>query len=101
MNQPELLLVAGFSLIGLAAYGLLVTRHLLKLVAILQMLLKGVLLLFLAAGQISGNVELAQSFIVAVISADTLVAVLLLALIVQIFRRRGLMDSKDLAQLKG
>jgi NADH-quinone oxidoreductase subunit K len=101
MTNVDSLFVAGFLLLGIAWYGLLITRHLLKLIAVLQIMVKAILILLLAAGQANGNMALTQSLMLSVISADTMLAVVALALAVQIFRRTGTMDVRVLSKLKG
>lgn len=94
-------LLAIIALIGIGFYGLLVMRNLIKLIVAIQIMVKGTLLAFVIAGQSSGRVDLAQSFGATVLVADTLVAVIGLALAVQIRRRLGTLDVAELSQLKG
>jgi NADH-quinone oxidoreductase subunit K len=101
MSITDTLFIGGFLLLALACYGLLVTRHLLKLIAILQVMVKALLILLLAAAHVNGNMALAQSMMLSTIAADTMLAVVALALAVQIFRRRGTMDVRALSKLKG
>ncbi len=92
------LLVLG--LIGVGVYGLLISRNLIKVIVALQILVKGAMLALVAAGYVSGRINLGQSLAVTVIVADTVVAVIGLALAIQIKRRVGSLDVKDLATLK-
>lgn len=101
MNNANMLFLAGFLLLGVGCYGLLVTRHMLKLIAVLQIMGKAVLILFLAAAQVNGNLALAQSLMLSLITAETMFAVLALALAVQIFQRTGSMDIRAISRLKG
>ena len=94
-----LLGVVGLFCIGL--YGLLVTRNLIKMVAVLQVLVKSAIIALVLAGKVSGQVNLGQSLAVTVIVADTVVAVIGLALAVQVRRRIGTLDLSDLSTLKG
>lgn len=88
-------------LLGVGFYGLLVTRNLIKLVVVLQILVKGALLAFVLAGRINGQMNLGQSLAVTVIVADTVVAVIGLALAVQVQRHCGTLDVKALSTLRG
>jgi NADH:ubiquinone oxidoreductase subunit K len=101
MSNVNMLFITGFLLLGIACYGLLITRHMLKLIAVLQIMGKSILILFLAAGQANGNLALAQSLMLSLIAAETMLAVLALALTVQIFERTGTMDIRALSSLKG
>lgn len=90
-----------FVLLGIGWYGLFVVRNLIKLVLVLQIMVKAVLLLLTAAGSASGELHLGQSFALTVIVADTIVAVIGLALAVQVYRRTGSLDVRTLSKLKG
>ncbi len=87
-------------LIGIGLYGLLITRNLIKVVVALQVLVKGALLGLVAAGAASGKINLGQSLAVIVIVVDTVVAVIGLALAMQVKRRMGTLDVKELSTLK-
>lgn len=103
MNQTALniILIGVLGLLGVGLYGLLVTRNLIKLVAVLQILGKAAVLAIVLAGKASGKVNLGQSLAVTIIVADTVVAVIGLALAVQIQRRFGTVDVHQLGTLKG
>ena len=89
-----LLLVVGF-------YGLLITRNLIKIVLVLQILVKAVVIGLVLAGKASGNLGLGQSLAATVIVADTVVAVVALALAVQVRRRVGTLDLAKISSLRG
>lgn len=88
-------------LLGIGFYGLLICRNLIKIVIALQILVKAALLGLVAAGNVSGHVNLAQSLAITVIVADTVVAVVGMALAVQIRRRLGSLDVRELSTLRG
>lgn len=88
-------------LFGVGLYGLLVVRNLIKVVAVLQVLVKSAVLALVLAGHASGQVNLGQSLAVTVIVADTIVAVIGLALAVQVRQRIGTLDLRELKSLKG
>ena len=94
-------LLAVIGLVGVGLYGLLMLRNLIKLIVAIQLMVKGVLLAFVIAGRSSGQPDLAQTFGLTVLVVDTVVAVIGLALAVQIRRRSGTLDVADLARLKG
>jgi NADH-quinone oxidoreductase subunit K len=94
--------IAGLlGLLGIGLYGLLMERNLIKLIVVLQILVKAALLGFIVAGDVSRQMNLSQSLAVTVIVADTVVAVVGMALAVQVRRRIGTLDVRDLARLKG
>jgi NADH:ubiquinone oxidoreductase subunit K len=94
-------LVGVVGLLSVGLYGLLFSRHLIKLVVALQILVKAAVLGLVLAGYSSGQVQLGQSLAVTVIVADTVVAVIGLALAVQVRRQIGTLDVRDLSQLRG
>lgn len=87
-------------LLGIGSYALLVSRHLIKVIIGLQIMVKSAILALVIAGDAVGRIEMAQSMALTVIVVDTIVAVLALALAVQIKRRTGTLDSVDLARLR-
>jgi len=88
-------------LFGVGLYGLLITRNLIKIVLVLQILVKSAMLALVLAGKASGNLDLGQSLAVTVIVADTVVAVVGLALAVQVRRRFGTLDVPQISTLRG
>jgi len=104
MNTPssfEWALISVLALVGIGLYGMLILRNLIKIMIALQLLVKGAVLALVIAGALSGQINLGQSLALTVLVADTIVAVIGLALAVQIRKRCGTLDVHDLAQLKG
>lgn len=94
-------LVGVIGLLGTALYGLLVMHNLIKIVIALQILVKAAVLALVLGGAASGQVNLGQSLALTVIVADTVVAVIGLALAVQVRRRFGTLDTRALSTLRG
>ncbi len=102
MSSSMTILAAGvLCLLGIALYGLLTLRNLLQIVVALQLLVKAAVLALVVAGKMSGQINLGQSLAVTVIVADTIVAVIGLALAVQIKQRMGTLDVQALSSLRG
>jgi len=97
-SQIAFVAVIGLLLIGF--YGLLITRNLIKVVVALQILVKGAIVALVLAGRMNGQVNLGQSMALTVIVADTIVAVIGLALAVQVRRHIGSLDLKNLTSLR-
>ncbi len=97
----NIILIGIAGLLGVGFYGLLITRNLIKVVMMLQILIKAVVLALVFAGKVSGNLGLGQSATATVIVADTIVAVVGLALTVQVRRRFGTLDVPKISTLKG
>jgi NADH:ubiquinone oxidoreductase subunit K len=100
MTPLQIAVIGVLGLIGIGLYGLLITRNLIKVVVALQVLVKGALLALVVAGTASGKINLGQSLAVMVIVVDTVVAVIGLALALQVKRRMGTLDVKELSTLK-
>lgn len=97
----EVIAAGALLLVGIGIYGLLAVRNLIKVVVALQILVKGTLLALVAAGSVSGQLNLGQSVAVTVIVVDTLVAVIGLGLAVQVRQRLGTLDLKEISSLRG
>jgi len=93
-------IIAVLGLLGIGLYALLAANHMIKVIVALQILAKGAILAFVAAGQANGHINAGQSLALTVIVADTIVAVIGLALAVQARRYAGSMNLRDLSNLK-
>ena len=100
-NPAGVGVAAVLGLLAVGFYALLASRNLIKLVIGLQLLVKGAVLALVLAGTVSGQLQVAQSLAVTVIVADTIVAVIGMALAVQVRRRTGSMDVHRLSTLRG
>ena len=96
----RILVIAVLGLVGVGFYGLLMSRNLIKVIIALQIMVKGILLALVAAGSLQGQVNLGQSMALTVIVADTVVAVVGLALAVQVRRHCGTLDIQALTTLR-
>lgn len=88
------------ALLALGLYGLLTGRNLIKIIVALQFLVKAAELALVTAGYASGQIHLGQTLAVTVLVADTVVAVVALALAVQVQRRFGTLDVTELSTLR-
>jgi NADH-quinone oxidoreductase subunit K len=93
--------VGVLGLLAVGLYGLLALRNLVKLLIALQILVKAAVLGLVVAGNASDQIDLSQTMAVTVIVADTVVAVVALAMIIQIRRHLGTVDVRDLSELRG
>jgi len=101
MSGSGILFLVAFGLAGIGLGGLLVTRNLIKLIVMLQLMAKGAILALAAAGMASGRPQTGQSLALTVIVVDAIVTVVALALAVQVRRRCGTLDVRELGTLKG
>lgn len=98
--STSILLLVVVGLLGVGLYALLATRNLIKVIVALQILVKGAMLGMLAAGQVAGQPEVGESLALTVIVADTIVAVVGLALAVQLRRLFGTLDIQAISTLR-
>ncbi len=101
LSPLSVVLVGVIGLLAVGLYGLLITRNLIKVVIALQILVKSAVLALVLAGRAGGQIGLGQSLAATVIVADTMVAVVGLALAIQIQRRVGSVDVSGIATLRG
>ena len=101
LNPLNVVLFVVVLLLAVGFYGLLITRNLIKIVLVLQILVKAVVIALVLAGKASGNLGLGQSIAATVIVADTVVAVVALALAVQIRRHADTLDLTKISTLRG
>ncbi len=101
LTPVTMALIGVLGLLGVGLYGLLIVRNLIKIVVALQILAKSAAVALVAAGSASGQLNLGSSLAVTVIVVDTIVAVIALALAVQVRRRFGTLDLDALATLRG
>ena len=94
-------MVAILGLLGLGFYTLLASRNLIKVVIGMQLLVKAAVLGLVLAGASNGQIALGQSLAITVLVADTVVAVIGMALAVQVRRRTGSLDVRRLSTLRG
>jgi NADH-quinone oxidoreductase subunit K len=88
-------------LLGIGLYGLLTGSNIIKLIVALQIMVKAALLGLVLAGHLNGQMNLSQSLAITVIVADTIVAVVGLGLAVQVRRRVGTLNVRNLSRLRG
>jgi len=101
MTPLHVILAGAFLLLGVGLYGLLVIRHMIKIVIAIQIMVKGAMLAFVAAGGLNGQLNLGQSLALTVITADTIVAIIGLALAIRIQQRSGTLDVDEIMNLEG
>ncbi len=100
ISTPTILFIGVAGLMAIGLYGLLAVRNLIKAIVALQILIKGVVLGFVLAGRMAGNVTFGQSMAILIIVVDTIVAVVGLALAVQIRKHFGTLDVKAITTLR-
>ena len=100
ISIPTVVIFIVIGLLGVALYAMLTARNLIKVIIALQILVKGAMLALVLAGRLRGEENLGQSLALTVIVADTIVAVVGLALAVQVRKLFGTLDIKSLTTLR-
>jgi len=100
LSVPNVVILMVVGLLGVGIYALLTVRNLIKVVVALQIMVKGAMLALVLAGRLHGQENLGQSMALTVIVADTIVAVVGLALAVQVRRVVGSLDLRALTTLR-
>jgi NADH:ubiquinone oxidoreductase subunit K len=101
LSIETLAILGVIGLLGIGLFGLITSRNLIKIVVSLQLLVKAAMLGIVLAGWINGQAVLAESLVITIIVADTIVAVIGIAMIVQVRRQIGTLDVSALSKLKG
>jgi NADH:ubiquinone oxidoreductase subunit K len=101
MTTTGLTISLALGLVGIGLFGLLTSRHLVKIVVALQIMTKGTLVALLLAASTTNQLALGQSLVLTVIVVDTATAVIGLALIILVKRLFGTLDLSELSTLKG
>lgn len=101
MNASVVLFIGSWLLLGIGAYGLMISRSFLRILIALQLMIKGALIILVVAGQLTGQMMVGQSLAITVIAVDTLVMVIGLALAVQVNMNMGTLDVDDVINVEG
>lgn len=106
MNAPnwQLFLNYGFFIVMLFIAGLycvLVTRNLMRVLIGLELLTKGVTLLLILGGYMTGRVALAQAIVITLIVIEVVVIAVMAGVILSIYRCAGSLDASKVKSLKG
>jgi NADH-quinone oxidoreductase subunit K len=94
-------LIGAVLLIAVGAYGIIVTRNLLRIVLSVEVLTKAVTLVIIGAGYETGNMGLAQSFVITIIVVEVMLLVIATGLLFGAFRNNGSLMADKLNNLKG
>jgi NADH-quinone oxidoreductase subunit K len=100
-NQILLLLSCGVLLMMMGVYMLILYRNILRLIIAVEIVAKGVTLIFLAAGIYRQGIGFIQSLLVTFIIVETVLAAIILALAVRAQKIYGSLDIRNLSKLRG
>jgi multisubunit Na+/H+ antiporter MnhC subunit len=100
-NEILLLLSCGILLTMTGVYMLILYRNLLRLIIGVEIVSKGVTLVFLAAGVYRQDIGFIQSLLVTFIIVETVLAAIMLALAVRAQKIYRSLDIRNLSKLRG
>jgi NADH-quinone oxidoreductase subunit K len=100
-NEVLLLLACGLLVMMLGIYVLIMYRNLLRLIVGVELIAKGVTLLFLGAGAFRQEFGFIQSLLITFIIVETVLAAVMLALAVRAHKIYGSLDIRHLSKLRG
>ena len=94
-------LIAVVSLFGVGVYSLLVTRNLMRILISIEILTKGVTLLFIVAGYMSGNLGAAEAYVITIIIMEVALLVVATGIVFGVYKENGILNTNKLNNLKG
>lgn len=102
MNVLTLALMStALMLIALGIFMLIMTSNMIRVVLAVEVMMKAVTLLLIYAGNVSGQLGLAQTFIVTQIIVEIVVAAVASGLVINIYRKTGNRELRKLNKLNG
>jgi NADH-quinone oxidoreductase subunit K len=105
--KPEM--IPMFSVFGIGVvltmivgvYCMVATRNLIRALIGLEILTKGVTLLIILTGKVSGQMALAQSLAITLIVIEVAVIVVAVSVVLCIYRRTAGIDARSIREIKG
>ena len=102
MNVLTLTLMStALVLIALGVFMLVMTSNMIRVVLAVEVMMKAVTLRLIYAGQINGQLGLAQTFIVTQIVIEIVLAAVASGLVINIYRKTGRRELRKLNKLNG
>jgi len=89
-----LLLIIGF-------YYILATRNLIRILLGVEIITKAALLAIIVAGYVTNNMPLAQSLAIIMIIIEVFVVAIAAGIIIQIYKKTGSVDARNIRNLRG
>lgn len=96
-----LFIIAVVLLFAIGLYSLIVTHNLMRILISIEILTKGVTLLLIAVGYVSGNMAAIQAYVITIIIIEVVLLVIATGIILGAYRANGTLNTHDLNNLKG
>ncbi|MFA5063265.1 MAG: NADH-quinone oxidoreductase subunit K [Candidatus Omnitrophota bacterium] len=88
-------------LFAIGIYCILATHNLIRVLIGIEILIKGVTLLVIAAGLKSGNLGLAQALVITIIVIEVVIMTVAVGVVLGVHRLTGSLDARNIRKLKG
>ncbi|MFA4990128.1 MAG: NADH-quinone oxidoreductase subunit K [Candidatus Omnitrophota bacterium] len=88
-------------LLAIGIYCILATYNLLRVLIGIEILIKAVTLLIIAAGRQNGNMALAQAMVVSIIVMEVVIMTIAVGVVLGIHLHSNSLDSRNIRKLKG
>ena len=88
-------------LLAIGIYCILATHNLIRVLIGIEILIKGVTLLVIAAGLKSGNLALAQALVITIIVIEVVIMTVGVGVVLGVHRLTGSLDARNIRKLKG
>ena len=96
-----LFLIGASLLIAIGVYGIVVTRNLMRIILSVEILTKAVTLVMIGAGYETGQMGVAQSFVITIIVVEVMLLVIATGILFGVYRNNGSLMTDQLNNLKG
>ena len=101
MNLWQLYIAAVAILIGIGIYCLIGRKNLIQLIIGVEVIAKAVTLIFILAGYLQGNEQIAQAIVITIILIEAVSTAVALSLAVAAYRHTQSLDINILKRLRG
>lgn len=89
-------IVAVVLIFGIGIYSLLVTHNLMRILISIEILTKGVTLLLIVAGYVSGKMDLAEAYVITVIIIEVVLLAVATGLVLGLSRINETLDTRKM-----
>lgn len=96
-----LFLIGASLLIAIGLYGIVVTRNLMRILLSVEILTKAVTLVMIGAGYETGQMGMAQSFVITIIVLEVMLLVIATGILFGAYKNNGSLMTDKLNNLKG
>ena len=96
-----LFIIAAILLFAIGVYSLFVTRNLMRILISIEILTKGVTLLMIGAGYLTGKIAEVQAYVITIIIIEVVLLAIAAGIVLGVYRVNKTLDTKKLNNLKG